>query len=253
MKFITLSDTHFEFGKTNFLPIVLEGEDTLDTTLILAGDINVGFGNIRKTLVHYAEAFAHVVYVPGNHDYYVGSIRGLDSQLNQLAAEVENIHYLQCSTVTIDGVVIGGTTMWGYCDATIANLLNDFALIKDFNPYDMNKLHEEQKAWITDNVKDVDIMVTHFCPSPTLGNPNFDSTTKLNKYFCPDVISELDSMPTVWVFGHTHYSRDEKSLETHFISTQVGYPGEFLSVDLKEYSIEPKRISRNYCIQDAGL
>jgi predicted phosphodiesterase len=241
MKFIALSDTHFEFSKVNYFP--LNVEDMKSKTLILAGDINVGLDNLVETLVSYAKDFKHVVYVAGNHDHYDTEYGDLQHRLRLLETTQDNIHFLDCSTVVIDGVCIGGATMWGIPTSR----LNDTKLIGLFKRKDMQDIHKQHVKWIKENAANVDIMVTHFCPGADLGNPNYPPN-ELTDYFCPRVVPDMTVLPPVWIFGHTHYSRDEFYRATHFISNQVGYPGELKPLKIKEYNYEATRTNYNTSI-----
>lgn len=239
MKFIPISDMHLEFHKLDYVP--LNVEDAKQKVLVLAGDINVGIDSLIHTLVCYAEDFKHVIFVAGNHDYYgCNGLKELDDILANLDSQVENLHVLNKRIVNIDGVNIGGATMWGL--PTVG--LNDLREIKNFKSEDMRETHEDHVRWLTENADKVDLMVTHFCPSPDLGNPNYPKD-RLTNYFSPAVAKDMTRLPPVWVFGHTHYARDEFYRATHFISVPVGYPGELKLLEIKEYDIEPSRTTNN--------
>ena len=100
MKLNILSDLHLSLGA---LPIPENDADVV----ILAGDIAR-----PREAVAWASGFAKpVLYVPGNHEFYGGSIEGTVEELKRLCAGTA-IHVLDNDEVTIDGVRFLGTTLW---------------------------------------------------------------------------------------------------------------------------------------------
>lgn len=237
MKFAVVSDTHFEFTKVNYLDLGIENPD--EVTLILAGDINVGAENIRDTIIQYASKFKDVVWVSGNHDAYHIGTEELRTLLTELTNSLLNFYYLDNTIIELEGITIGGSTMWGYVQPEYADRMNDLKVIPEFKAckWELNNQHFTDAEWVFNNAPKVDIMVTHFCPHPQLGNPQYPITS-LTQYFCPEVFDkESEEVPKYWVFGHTHYSVDRQYGNTHFISNQIGYPHEFLKVETKVYEI----------------
>ena len=87
-----LSDLHLSLGALK-LP-----ENHADL-VILAGDIAR-----PKEAASWASGFAKpVLYVPGNHEFYGGSIAGTVKELRQLCAAT-NIHVLDKNQIIVDGV-----------------------------------------------------------------------------------------------------------------------------------------------------
>lgn len=247
MKYIVMSDLHLEFTRTNYLEVA---GDTSETVLILAGDVHVGYLNLLETIQYYCTEFAEVVYVPGNHDHYGTEWGQLQELLEELDLEISNFHYLNRRVITIKGVKIGGATMWGAPESPhIYSLINDGSLIRGLDYTTIVEEGRKDTEWIYE--QDVDILVTHFCPSPALGNPFFEEN-ELTPYFCPKVLENAPEgwkKPKVWAFGHTHYSlnRDYKGIK--FISNQVGYPQEYLPFYAEEHTFEVKRTSNNVPVQ----
>ncbi|WP_269621194.1 hypothetical protein [Zhongshania sp. BJYM1] len=70
------------------------------------------------------------------------------------------------------------------------------------------------------------VVITHFPPCLEVDNEDI-GMNMLTPYFqanCRDLIEQYQ--PSVWVFGHNHYSHDIKIKETRLVSNQRGYPGE---------------------------
>src|SRR5581483_5027400 len=75
--------------------------------VVLAGDIAR-----PKEAIAWASGFRQpVLYVPGNHEFYGGSISGTVAELKRLSAG-SKIHVLDDDSVTIEGVRFLGTTLW---------------------------------------------------------------------------------------------------------------------------------------------
>jgi predicted phosphodiesterase len=97
MRIRVYSDLHLEFG-----PFDPPSSADVDV-VVLAGDIDV-----KGRGVAFAERFpCPVVYVPGNHEYYGGSIPRLTEKLKE-AARGSHVHVLDG-----DSVVLGGTRVLG--------------------------------------------------------------------------------------------------------------------------------------------
>ena len=97
MKIQVVSDLHLEFH--NSLPELTEGADII----VSAGDLApIGTGAVRYAAEQWAEA-RHILYVPGNHEFYGTDI---DRARNQLAEECYSlgITLLDPDAIVIDDV-----------------------------------------------------------------------------------------------------------------------------------------------------
>ena len=84
--------------------------------LVLAGDI--GQATQGRDFVLRELARSPVIYIPGNHEYYLRRSRDrIDSDWRALAAENPDLHYLVAAGVSIDGVRFWGapwySDLWG--------------------------------------------------------------------------------------------------------------------------------------------
>ncbi len=75
--------------------------------IVLAGDI----ARPRAAIQGARTLPAPVLYVPGNHEFYGGSLDGTIAQLRDLCAG-SNVRLLHDEEVRIDGVRILGSTLW---------------------------------------------------------------------------------------------------------------------------------------------
>lgn len=233
MKIRLLSDLHTEFRlpyKTHAMS-VYKGEDVL----VLAGDIASGSTNTMDVIKFYKDlGFPHIVYVPGNHEYYGTSFDDFNDKMQDKCAAVEGVHFLNPGSVVIDGVLFVGGTLWTnfansffslkYCGRNI----NDFHAIKDFTPQDAVDLYNAHLEYIKQQYemrgdKKV-VVVTHFLPATECIAPRYRGPDLLNDYFANNLGSWIaDMQNTTWLFGHTHDATDIVLGDTRVVANPHGY------------------------------
>jgi len=229
-----LSDLHLSLGALK-LP-----ENHCDL-VILAGDIAR-----PREAVSWASGFAKpVLYVPGNHEFYGGSIAGTVKELKQLCAAT-NIHVLDNNQVIVDGVRFLGTTLWtdfmlfGKGEQRSAaikealRLMYDFSKIRagdaseiPFSPADSEALFKTQAGWLETRLNDPfpgpTVVITHHAPSPKSIHPRF-ADSLLNACFVSDAERLIDgSRARLWIHGHTHDSFDYCLNGTRVVCNPRGY------------------------------
>ena len=218
------SDLHLEHKLSNKrLPYPLAPR------CIIAGDI----GNSR-TIPYYlsllSKQYEHVIYVPGDHDYFGSSI--YDFHKNILTTSANNIHYLYPGyKIELDGITFIGSTLWfsGLPKSAEAKRYNlsPIRYISNTSIEQLIKEGEKQKKWINSMCSNKTVVVTHHLPTylsvakKFLTHPlNF---SKVNE--CDDVIK--NNSPIAWIHGHTHISLDYiYGNSTRIICNPYGYPGE---------------------------
>ena len=219
MKLNILSDLHLSMG-------ALELPRNDADVVILAGDLAR-----PKEAVSWASGFAKpVLYIPGNHEYYGGSIEGSTEELRQLCAGT-NIRLLAGDEVIVEGVRFLGTTLWtdfmlfGAGEKRTAAMHEASSFMRDFKkigigetakrlftPDDSAALFEAQSAWLEARLSEVHagptVVITHHAPSPKSIHPRF-SGSLLNTCFVSDAERLIDDAHAcLWVHGHTHDSFD---------------------------------------------
>ena len=86
--------------------------------IILAGDIHVGMSAVRWAEQPLNQTLAHIVFICGNHEFYREDITKLRSEMNLFCRHAHGddwqhrLHYLENSSVIIDGVRFLGATLW---------------------------------------------------------------------------------------------------------------------------------------------
>lgn len=248
MKIALMDDVHLEFGG-------IERDRIKNTAgadvLILAGDITVVsklcgisyakgeryFSSSSPEVVRnthnffeiISEAYPHIIYVAGNHEFYSGG--DFDESLDDLrreCAEYENIHFLEQESLVIDGVKFIGATLWTDCNHSdeetmdfLESTMNDFnqIYIADYygmrakiTPEDTIDRHNRSLRYIEaavlesekDGINEV-VVVTHHAPSKRSQHPRH-SDVKINGGYSSDLSDFIAAHPQIklWAHGHTH-------------------------------------------------
>ena len=226
MKFQYISDLHLEFGNKVKL-------EKLADYLILAGDIcklkykNVFYNFIKEV----SEEFKLVFFVTGNHEYYNSDISSVNSLIEEIFNEFENVIFLNNKIYEFSDseVVIFGTTLWTHIPEEktkiIKKKMNDYFYIKNFTPKDSTKLFNKNYTFIKETIKNYSnkklIFVSHHLPQMYLIDKEYQGSD-INYAFASD-IPELDNSCVVaCVYGHTHTN----SIQGKYYCNPLGYPNE---------------------------
>jgi predicted phosphodiesterase len=239
---LVLSDLHLEFGHPYPPP-----RDDADV-VVLCGDIHLcdrGIGFARQF------APRPVVYVAGNHEFYIpwaNEFYTLDEALLRLrrSAAGTNVSFLENDEATIDGVRFLGCTLWtdfalyGPEDrepamvrarVAMADYLSIYrAAGARLRPSDTGALHAASARWLQERLdtpcSGPTVVVTHHAPSRRSLARRFEGDP-----LSPAFASHLDHLlggdhVRLWIHGHTHHSVDYDAGGTRVLSNQRGYPGE---------------------------
>ena len=231
MKLNILSDLHLSLGA-----LALPENDA--DAVILAGDI----ARPREAL-SWASGFAKpVLYVPGNHEVYGGSIAGTVEALKRLSAGT-NIRVLDNDEVILQGVRFLGTTLWtdfmlfgdgkkrAVAMQEAQRFMRDFSRIRDgeapFTPEASAALFNKHSAWLGDKLCErhagPSVIITHHAPSPRSIHPRF-ADSLINACFVSDAERLIDgSRARLWIHGHTHDSFDYVVNGTRVLCNPRGY------------------------------
>ena len=238
MKLQIMSDLHLEMHRDNgkeFCEKDIKGDP--DTILVIAGDLTDG-AYAREALDMLADKFKHVIYVPGNHEYYGHTPSFVDNALLLSEKCFPNVTVPMNEILILDKQRFLCGTMWFKESAEnnpYKQHLNDFNMIVGFEPwvYQQNTAFE---AFLRRHLRKDDIVITHHLPSERC-TPKDYAHSSLNRFFvndCEKLILERD--PKLWIHGHTHSMVDLTIGSTWVVANPVGYPGE---VNYREVVIEP--------------
>ncbi len=232
-----LSDLHLS---REGLPIPQTDADII----ILAGDIAR-----PKEALQWAGGFGKpVLYVPGNHEFYGGSIDSTLRDLQTYAAGTQ-IHVLDNTEIVLHGVRFLGSTLWtdfNLCGPGQARehaitealaFIRDFSRIKagaspddTFSPSEMETLFNANRSWLQAKLaqpfKGPTVVVTHHAPSTRSIHPRFTGSP-INSCFVSDSEYLMGADRVVlWIHGHTHDSFDYQVEGTRVVCNPRGYAKE---------------------------
>lgn len=230
LKLQIASDIHREFKHNPPVPDI--GADVL----VLAGDIgyanNETIGWIHAVLAGRYEA---ILYVPGNHEYYGDDLHEANLHMEEMAMYGE-YEWMNNKVVEVGGQRFVGTPLWANFCHEPRSMLQAGAAISDFHriringdvltPADMLDLHDEAKAFLLEETRPGDVVITHWPPTLKAAHPAFPMDG-IARYFSADIPEVIEAAkPTLWICGHTHHNVDFMLGETRILSNQGGYPHE---------------------------
>jgi len=249
MKAWIVSDLHLEFGRPFDAPVPGEAD-----VMICAGDILVkGIVPTLDWLAATAARHVPVIIVAGNHEFYNAAMIPAIEDARVHAERSPNVHFLENSSVLIDGVNFIGATLWtdfrlGGVDPEVAMFnaehgtagagrMSDYGRIKytkvpyrKFRPIHAYRKHVESRGYLSEELRapkaDKTVVVTHHAPSArSIPISNREDP------FSPCYASDLEGIieetePSLWVHGHVHQSAGYHIGITKVIANPRGYPGE---------------------------
>lgn len=230
MRIQVLSDLHLTVA-------AMEPPRTDADVVVLAGDVAR-----PKQAIEWALAFGQpVIYVPGNHEYYGGSLAAVRAELKRLAAGTR-VHLLDRDEVDLQGVRFVGATLWtdfelfdgsqrdDSIDAAL-RMIADFSRITldgeaSFTPEHSRRLCRRAVQWLSLRLRDhrrPTVVVTHHAPSARSVEPKY-AGSPLNAAF----VSNFDALVAasraeLWIHGHTHHPVDYALGATRVFSNPRGY------------------------------
>lgn len=234
MRLQILSDLHLSVAP-------LERPRVVGDVVVLAGDIGR-----PKDAMAWASGFdAPVLYVPGNHEFYGGTIEDTVAELRELCAGT-NVRLLERDEVVLGGVRFLGTTLWtdfrlhGDGDARASamqlaqNLIRDFSRIRrnatapdPFTPAESAALFDVQATWLSARLAEPSalptVVITHHAPSVRSVPARF-ADSPLNPAFASAAEYLIDgTRTTLWIHGHMHDSFDYVANGTRVLCNPRGY------------------------------
>ena len=236
MRISCASDLHLEFGDVE---LISEPADVL----VLAGDICT-VATWKSSYLNFflkcADQFENVIYISGNHEYYLSEFSNVQKFLKEKLDNLLNVHFLENETLTIQGITFVCSTLWTDCnnnDPEIKDLLkrkmSDFGVIKfnpvrTFHPMDSVILHNTARDFIERHIPEQKtVIVTHHLPSFKSNHPRFKNDP-INFGFASNLENIMINNPQIklWIHGHTHDPFDYKIGETRVVCNPRGYYGE---------------------------
>jgi len=234
MKLNILSDLHLGQG-------VLEPPRIDADVVVLAGDI----ARPEQAVTWALGLGKPVLYVPGNHEFYGGSIAATTNQLKELCAG-SPVRVLDDDEAIIGDVRFLGSTLWtdfllfGEHEGRTAAVGQALRFMRDysrihlddgleqlFTPLDSAVLFQRHAAWLARKLAKPHpgptVVITHHAPSAHSIHPRFEGSL-LNACF----VSNAEHLAggdraQLWVHGHTHDSFDYRLNGTRVVCNPRGY------------------------------
>jgi len=237
MKLHVLSDLHLSVQG-------LPPPGTDADLVILAGDIAR-----PQPAVHWARSLGKpTLYVPGNHEFYGGSMPGVLRELRQLT-DGTNVRILDNEEVRFGDVRFLGSTLWSdfrfdppgaareLARREALEKVHDFRRIfvdeeqhEVFTPAASAALFDRNAAWLEAQLRTpwrgTTVVITHHAPSALSVHPKF-AGSPLNACFASHLDRLLDgALAQLWIHGHMHHSVDRQVRGTRLLCNPRGYaPG----------------------------
>lgn len=236
MRLWILSDLHLEATRGWDLPS-RNARPAFDV-MIVAGDLVTRMERGARWLL--ARVTEPIIYVAGNHEFW-GCDVDRTVEKARLVAAGTNLHILQNNAVVINSVLFVGATLWtnfelfGNRDLAMrraAEGMNDYHRIRKrryverLRPTDTLARHFESRDFIARATRearvDRTVVVTHHgCVRKAMkAGTETDILSAAYTSDCSDLLENVD----LWVYGHTHESRDFTVGRARIVSNSKG-PG----------------------------
>jgi len=262
LSFQIVSDLHIEYRNNN-VPNPLDYIKPVSKILVLAGDIGSIYkfdqlkGFLKKLCVH----FEYVLYVPGNHEFYMQhdsedipqTFEFLLNKLLSLEKDIENLYILNRKSVVLNNICISGCTLWTKAEVKIPKFI---VRIHGMTTEMYNKKHLSDLKYINKMIEHCHqnnlklIMITHHCPSFNImenthmmlkdyGKENIKKRDRyVSLYFSKlDNLLHKDKVHT-WICGHIHQNFDYVTNGgTRLVGNQYGKPKDNIDDYNKEFVV----------------
>ena len=252
MRIREVSDLHLEYHRDRGAECIRRIENRDLDLLILSGDITHA-GLASEAFERFRQRFdCPIVFVPGNHEMHRSSPALARRALRAATSRVQGLHWLDDSVIETHGRRILGCTLW-YTRPTVPShesvastqaewergiirTRDKAGLIEEDTFADFEHIAghydwvypaaDKSIAFLRENLREGDIVVTHFLPSPRSVPPSFADPPRINTgFFVTDVHSLIEERkPALWFHGHTHDSCDYTIGPTRIICNPMGYP-----------------------------
>lgn len=233
MKIQIASDLHIDY-KNNSIDIdpfkYIEPEGDI---LILAGDIGSFYKitQLKVFLQKLSRCFEHIIYIPGNHEYYRvynSPPKTMDELLTLFILRtklIRNLHILNRSCVKFGHIIIAGCTLWSKIGIPLPKYQ---VKIHGMDTKKYTEEHIKDLYFIKDTMDACDyygfhtIVVTHHCPTFDLMETKYTKAKNNSLYFSNlNKFIEKSNVQT-WIYGHTHLNKNILIGNTNIICNQKG-------------------------------
>lgn len=239
MKIQLASDLHLELLQHRWPDERLITPAPDADVLVLAGDIHEGTSALEIFAPWASEQEIPIIYVAGNHEYYHGTLSGIQQRLLE-DSPVAGVHFLERQTLVLGGVRFLGCTLW--TDYNLRSMFSRAHVMEDiqrrlkdhyeirtdqglFTPQDALTIHAASVQWLAEELEKPfagkTVVVTHHGPHPLSVHPRY-AGDKLNAAYVSD-LSPLLRRADLWLHGHVHDSFDYQVGRCRVVTNPAGY------------------------------
>ncbi len=238
MRVFAVSDIHVDYPENALWVEQLSNSDYQNDCLILAGDISDSMERIGACFEILKRKFAHILFIPGNHELWVRSDESISS-IEKCKRVIKVAHSFGVVTTPTSINNIYFLPVWGWYDFSfgkpseyICNAWVDFRRCKW--PESLNTEEKITQYFLAKNTlptrsDQVVVSFSHFLPRIDV-MPSFIPAERRQIY--PVLGSEKldrwvrDSGSRLHVYGHSHVNRDVTIEGVRYINNAFAYPNE---------------------------
>jgi hypothetical protein len=238
------SDLHLEFFKGAVAELAdhflsADGRDS-ESVLVLAGDISSNVPQLAGFLAHVEARFRHVVFVPGNHEYFGHDMDDCNRMLQEGKFQRTTVAAGYVATVQVLGVTFVACTLWASGGASASQRSRVLEVMRDFRhiqrlgePFTvayMQALNRSQRYALACALRCTEgptVVVSHHLPSFKLCHPRFDIACNGGFASNCDDLMHGERAPALWIHGHTHDTIDTAIGRTRVVCNPAGYRPEW--------------------------
>jgi predicted phosphodiesterase len=216
--------------------------------LILAGDVGslYRYEQLQHFLYELCQGFKHVLYIPGNHEFYYVrnshrlTMDALRARLYSLQRSIRNLYVLERKSVIINDVKIVGATLWSN---PLIEVPRYIVRIHGIDTEMYREMHKEDLRFVEDSLNEEDdkrtLVVTHYTPSFDTLRDCHRKKVKHHSLYASNLERLLDGRAQTWVCGHVHSNFDYVTGGgTRVVGNQVGKTNDNLTDYRKDFVIE---------------
>ncbi len=204
--------------------------------LALCGDIgSPSLPIVKEWIADCAQQYDHVLWVPGNHEYYQKPYVHTMYEFDALEKQHKNLKVLRNERIDLCGVTFLGSTLWTQIDPTIAKYINDYIKIRwdevtPFTVQDSLSLHRRSVDFLDDEISLAAIegrkvvVLSHHAPDMRMNGKFLGNA--LNSAFATNLHFLLRNPVEVWINGHTHQNLELIVNHVKCVANCLGYDEE---------------------------
>jgi len=199
--------------------------------LVVAGDTHTE-PELTRRFLERLKFHGPIVLILGNHEFDFRRFDGVVPAYRKCLADVKHVRFLECESVTVDGVLIYGAASW--TDATSdPHRDNILGVMKMFGMHgasieSLAELHRSSMRGLErlSPLPARSVVVTHTAPSYRSVDPRF-ADSPINGFFANHDDALVERLqPSLWIHGHMHDPKDYRIGRTRVVCNPRGYRGE---------------------------